>query len=516
MSLSARLAKGISRLTAGKKTVAVTCLQWGDTGKGKLVDFFSDWAEIIFRRKGGGNAGHSVVVTIMSKLTEFILHLIPCGILYDKDGKMNIMDSGMVIDPAILVDSELAFLEKNKLSYNHLYLSQRANLTLPVHIALDIVSEVAKGGKGIGTTGKGIGPTYVDLDGRRGLVINDLLNKDVFVSKLKNNLKHNLRILRSYDPEILKEVMHADCLGKGIYYDPKNIFNVEAIVAKYVDEYGKRLAPLVRDTDEIMKENIGRKRILFEGAQGALLSILHGTYPYVTSSDCTLDGLLAGSGLGLSDPSLLGLGIIKGFYMTRVGAGPFPTELGGKRSDDWCNGRSSGKITREIEERDYPDVTVNDADEFRQGIALRRAGHEFGATTKRPRRTGWLDLPLLRHAMRWSTKDLALTKLDVLDEVEVIKVCDYYVYQGDTYFYGNKILHRGDLIDVAIPAAEVLECCQAHYQSFPGWLKSLAGITEYRGFPEELTDIADFVTAQTGGRIRIASISADREGTIIV
>jgi adenylosuccinate synthase len=515
MSMSKILAEGIDRLTKGVMTIAVSCQQYGDTGKGKIVDFFAYWAEMIIRRFGGGNAGHSVVTRILSELREFVLHLIPCGILYDKDGKVNIMDSGMVIDPAVLI-GELSFLEQNGFSYDNLYLSHRANLTLPVQIALDLIGEIQKGGKGIGTTGRGIGPTYVDLYGRRRLVINDLLNRDVFVSKLRENLEYNLRILRSYDPEVIEKVMFADCLGKGAYYDPKNIFNVEAIVARYVDEYGRKLAPIVRDTDEMLRKNLGKKKILFEGAQGALLSILHGSYPFVTSSDCTLDGLLAGSGLGREDPSFLGLGIIKGFYMTRVGAGPFPTELGGQESDDWCNGRSSGKVTREREEQEYPDVTVNDDDEFRQGVAFRQVGHEYGATTKRPRRTGWLSLPDLRHALDWSTKDLVLTKVDVLNGVERVKVCDYYVYQGPTCCVANVTFKRGDRVHKTIPDAKFLQYCEPHYQSFPGWLCSLEGITEYRGLPEKLRNIVSYITEQTGGVARIISTAAERESTIIV
>ncbi|MDD5527971.1 MAG: adenylosuccinate synthetase [Patescibacteria group bacterium] len=511
MNKNGFLTERIAKLTKNVKTMAVTCLQWGDTGKGKIVDLFSGWADIIVRGTGGANAGHTIVLG----LKKFIFHLIPSGIHFDKDGKVNAMGRGMAIDPEIFV-SELSLLDKQKISYDNLIVAGNANLTLPVHILLDLANE-GGGSKGkIGTTGRGIGPTYVDFYGRRGLTINDLLNKDVFAIKLKRNLDYNLRVLRGYDPVMLKELLFSERLSKGIYYDSQNILNIEAIVSKYVDEYGKRLGGLIRDVDAYIIKNAGKKKILCEGAQGHNLSILHGSYPFVTPSDCSLDGLLAGCGLNRSYLDLA-LGIIKGFYMTRVGDGPFPTELGGKLSDDWCGGRSSeGKVDRAKELEKYPDVSVDDEDEFRQGMALRRAGDEYGATTGRPRRVGWLDLPLLKSALRWATKDAALTKLDVLNDVEEIKICYAYDYQGSDYRYGDKIIRRGDHLYEAIPAAEVLQYCQPIYNSFPGWQGSLAGVTDYDGLPRQLREIVEYVRNQTDILPRIISTGADREETIFV
>ena len=207
----------------------------------------------------------------------------------------------------------------------------------------------------------------------------------------------------------------------------------------------------------------------------------------------------------------LALGIIKGFYETRVGEGPFPTEMGGEESAKWC-----AKANREAEEVKFGQVSVNDPDEFRQGVAIRFVGRRIGATTKRPRRTGWLDLPLLRHSMRWSGKDVVLTKLDVLNDCETIKVCDSYVYEGPAYSFGDKTLEPGTPLKVAIPAAEVLAHCRPVYTSFPGWKTSLKGITNSADLPDALLGILNYVMLETGINPRIISIGKDREETIFV
>ena len=505
----AHVQKGIESLLNGVKTVAVTCLQWGDTGKGKFVDLLSSAMDIIVRGGGGANAGH----TIIAGALKLIQHLIPSGIVYDKEGKICVMGSGMVIDPEILI-SEMDALDQAGMSYDNLMLAMNAKLTLPIHVLLDCLSESRKGKGKIGTTRRGIGQTYCDFYARRGLFINDLLNPDIFASKLKRNLEFNMRLVRSYDPEVIKEIMHEERMGKGIYYNPKTILDVDAIIGKYIGIYGKKLAGIIRDTDTFAQDNVGKKGILLEGAQGALLSIAHGSYPFVTSSDCCLDGLLSGCGLNRCHLDLA-LGIIKFPYMTRVGAGPFPTEMGDKQSDDWCNERK-GKANREIENARFGKASINDAVEFFQGVAIRREGDEFGATTKRPRRVGWFDVPIFRHALRWGSKDVILTKVDVLNSCETIKICDWYEYKGPDYFHGRAILRNGDRIYEAIPGDEVLRYCVPHYREFPGWMQSLEKITDPKDLPGKLTTIINHIIVQTGAKIRIVSTGADRNETIFV
>ncbi len=485
-------------------TVAVTCLQFGDTGKGKIVDLLGSWAKIIVRGTGGANAGH----TIRLGKSEYIFHLIPSGILHDADGKINIIGNGTVIDPRILCE-EIAFLQQQGLPCNHLMLALNANLTLPTQVARDRVGEGEAGAGKIGTTGRGIGPTYGDHVIRIGLKINDLLNPDILFAKVKANVAFSVRVLASYDPEMVKAILRQAYLGGGMFYHPEKMFDVDAIVRKYL-EYGKILAPFIRDTDAFVRQNVGKCRMLFEGAQGTLLSVKHGTSPFVTSSDCTVNGLAEGAGLNRSHIQLA-LGIIKGFYETRVGEGPFPTEFGGDASAVWCS-----SANRELEKEKFAGATVNDKNELNRGVALRVAGNEYGATTKRPRRTGRLDLPLLRHALLSGSNDIVLTKLDVLNDCDEIQICDSYVYMGQPYRYGDRTISLGDNLEVAIPAAEVLWHCRPLYQTFPGWKRSLGGINAYGDLPGELIDILTFVMLRTGINPRIISTGADREETIFV
>jgi len=505
MDISSTVWSGLKKLTKDITTVAITCLQWGDTGKGKFVDLFARWAKIIARGTGGDNAGHS----IWSNGVGHVFHLIPSGILYDSEGKINIIGTGTVVYPKTLCH-ELALLRKDGLSYNNLMLSLNAKLILPTHIVLDNVQECLAGNSGkIGTTGKGIGPAYADHVARFGLVVNDLLNTDVFATKLKRHLAHKRAILANCDSEILKVALNKPHLENGLYYDSKVIFRIDAIFEKYM-AYGKELAPLIRETDFFLQSQVGRKKILLEGAQGVLLSPKYGSYPFVTSSDCSVHGLAEGVGLTRSQVDL-SLGIVKGFYMTRVGDGPFPTEMGGERSDKWCNG---GEGSRELESSRYGDAGINDKDEFLQGVALRRIGQEFGATTGRPRRTGWLDLPLLKHSLRISGPDVILTKLDVLNGLEEIKVCTAYKYCGPDFRYGEEKIRSGGILKEAIPVSEVLQYCQPVYEKHAGWPGELRGISSFDGLPSELKKILKSVVEKTGLNPRIISIGQDREETI--
>lgn len=507
MSISDRIKDGLKQLTKDVKTIAITCLQWGDTGKGKLVDLLASWAKIIARGTGGDNAGHS----IEDGERKYVFHIVPSGILSDAEGKINIIGTGTVVYPKTLCQ-ELSLLRAAGLPYNNLMLSLNAKLILPTHIVLDNIQEHLAGNSGkIGTTGKGIGPAYADYWARFGLVANDLLNPDIFASKLKRHLAHKRAIFAGCDPEVLKEALNKPHLDNGLYYDPNNIFSIDAIMEQYVGVYGEELKHLIRETDMFLQAQVGKVNILAEGAQGVLLSPKYGSYPFVTSSDSSVHGLAEGIGLTRGQIDL-SLGIIKGFYETRVGDGPFPTEMGGKESDSWCNG-ADAKLKKKLELTSNADI--NDPDEFLQGVALRRAGNEYGATTGRPRRTGWLDLPLLKHALRASgSLDLVLTKLDVLDGVKEIKICTAYRYCGPSFRYGEKTISSGDVLEEAIPASEVLRHCQPIYEKHPGWSGRLKGISSFDSLPVELRNILVSVVAKTPVNVRVISIGADREDTI--
>lgn len=496
----------LHEMLADIKIVAITCGQFGDTGKGKFVDLLAQWADIIARGTGGDNAGH----TICLNGQDYIFHLVPSGILYDSYGKINIIGNGTAVYPKTLLQ-ELSLLTTKGLGFNNLRLAWNAKLTLPQHIIIDRLKELKGQGGKIGTTGKGIGPVYADHVARLGLVVGDLLNKDQFVRKLRRNLEDKQKIFAHCDRQALEFIMNHEHLDHGLYYDSRQFINQEAIIEQYL-EYGQELTELIADTDSQLRRARGSSNILLEGAQGLLLSVDYGTYPFVTSSDCSPSGLAKGVGLRESDIGL-SLGIIKGFYMTRVGCGPFPTELGGTKSEAWCN---NGSTNQEQEQIMFVEPNINDQDEFNQGVAMRLVGNEYGATTKRPRRTGWLDLPLLRYAVACGLTDIIMTKLDVLNEVEVIKLCHHYIYRGPDYSLGETQLKSGDLLMEAIPLAEVLQHCEPVYAFMPGWLKSLGDFDKYQDLPDELKNIVDYVAQQTGINPRILSIGPQREETIFV
>jgi len=511
--------KQIKKFLTGVKVLAINCLQWGDTGKGKIVNLFSPWADIILRGVGADNAGH----TAYYGSQEFIFHLLPSGIIYDAEGKINIIGRGTAVYPRAL-DQELVMLRSRNMTYNNLKISPLAKLILPTHIVLDRLREKLKsnGNGRIGTTGKGVGPVYTDQVNRSGLIVNDLLNPEIFIKKLVKHLADKRKILESYGPEVLEfisEIMQAEHLEQGIYYDPHLIFSQEVIFERYL-EYGREFKSLIQDIDAYLQKQVGRKNILIEGAHGLLLSIDYGTYPFVTSSECSVHGSLRGTGLNSSDVDL-SLGIMKGFYMTRVGCGPFPTELGGQLSDDWCNG---GQANRQLEEQQFSNLLINSSGQnqeadFQQGIAIRLAGQEYGATTQRPRRTGWLDLPLLRYAWRCanlsrSRSGLIMTKLDVLNQLEFIPVCTHYIYRGPTYYWGNQTIKPGDEIREAIPLSEVLQHCQPVYQIFDGWQQELAG-KNWHDLPKKLRKLIRFVESE-GIPSFILSIGPRSEQTIFL
>jgi adenylosuccinate synthase len=419
----------------------VVGMQWGDEGKGKIVDLLSEKADIIARYAGGANAGHTVVID--SK--KFILHLIPTGILHKN--KICIIGNGVVLD------LQLFFLELEELQNKgikidqRIFISKNAHLVMPYHKDVERIEEGKRGNSKIGTTLKGIGPAYLDKIGRRGLRLIDLLDEKVFRSKIEENIKDKSSCLNSLSENELSSLWE-HCLS--------------------FLEYKNRVEPLMIDTASFLNKAIKQgKDILFEGAQGTLLDIDFGTYPYVTSSNTTAGG--ACTGLGVPPTSIDEVIGVSKAYTTRVGNGPFPTEL--------------------------KDET---------GKYLQEKGNEFGATTGRPRRCGWLDLLILKYAVMINgIKKIALTKLDVLDELDTIKVCTGYKYKGKTLKeFSNE--------------TEILENCTPVYKNIPGWKKDTTGIRDYKKLPQKTKDYLKFIQDQTGAKIFSISTGCKREETIWV
>ena len=492
--------------STGKRTIAVNCLQFGDTGKGKFVDLLANWADIIVRATGGDNAGH----TIICNSKEKVFHLIPSGIIHDVEGKVNVIGSGAVIYPRTLIE-EISVLQIEGVLCENLKISLSAKVIMPYHVLLDRLNEARSGGGKIGTTGKGIGPCYADFIARSGISINDLLNPGIFLRKLTKNMEYVKRLLSVYHPEDIDLIMAHEHLGSGIFSNYEGGLSLEAMIEKYL-AYGEILRPYITNTDEFLQDSVGRYNILLEGAQGYLLSIDYGTYPYVTSSDCSVQGLLKGAGLE-NEFVDVPFGIIKGFYMTRVGSGPFPTEMGGELSEKWC-----AEVGASAEEKQrYADRSINDPDEFIKGVVIRRLGQEYGATTGRPRRTGWLDLPLLRHSLRSEANQIIMTKLDVLTGAKKIKICHSYKYQGEDYVYGDKVVKKGDVLATAIIDPYFLYSCKPIYQEFPGWTEDIRGIRKYADLPENLKDILRYIFVEVeAADLKIISVGPGPEETIFL
>jgi adenylosuccinate synthase len=423
------------------KSVVILGAQWGDEGKGKIVDLLTERVGAVARFQGGHNAGHTLVIG--GKKT--VLHLIPSGIL--RDGTLCLIGNGVVLSPAALMQ-EIAELEGQGVDVrSRLKISPATPLIMPYHIAVDKAREVASGAKAIGTTGRGIGPAYEDKVARRSIRVADLM------------YPHEL-------PEKLKEVVeyHNFVLTQWLKAEPVDYQTVldEALT------WGEYIRPMVDDVATILHDI--RKEgghILYEGAQGALLDIDHGTYPYVTSSNTTIGGALAGTGVGAGDIDYV-LGICKA-YATRVGGGPFPTEL-------------------------------NDE----MGELLRKKGNEFGASTGRPRRCGWIDLVALKRAVQINgINGLAITKLDVLDGLPTIKVCIAYEY-------------RGKRRELAPLDADGWDECKPVYLEFPGWDESTCGIRDWNKLPAAARAYLRAVEELSGCHLALVATGADRDDTIIL
>lgn len=423
------------------KNVVVIGTQWGDEGKGKLVDLLTEKAKAVVRFQGGHNAGHTLVIN--GKKT--VLHLIPSGIL--REGVRCAIGNGVVLCPDALM-TEIGVLEKAGVPVrDRLVISESCALILPVHVALDLAREQARGSKAIGTTGRGIGPAYEDKVARRGLRVGDLLNPSGFAERLRELLDYHNFVLRQY-------------------------YKVEAESFESTLEHmlgvGEQIKPMLGDVSEMLYEyQDAGMNLLFEGAQGAMLDIDHGTYPFVTSSNTTAGGAACGTGLGLLDFDYV-LGITKA-YSTRVGNGPFPTEL-----DD--------------------DV----------GRHLSKRGVEFGATTGRARRCGWFDAVLMRKSARLnSLSGICLTKLDVLDGLEKVGICTGYTINGE-------------VTDKVPAGAEKYALCRPIIEELPGWSEATLGITQYGDLPENAKHYIRRIEELIGVPIDILSTGPDREETIVL
>ena len=423
------------------KNVVVIGTQWGDEGKGKLVDLLTDQAEAVVRFQGGHNAGHTLVI----RGEKTVLHLIPSGIL--RDDVQCMIGNGVVLSPNALME-EIELLEKAGIPVrNRLLISEACTLILPVHVAIDQAREKARGSKAIGTTGRGIGPAYEDKAARRGLRAGDLLNPKRFADKLKELVEYHNFMLTNY--------YHADAVDYQQTLD-------EAL------RLGEQIKPMLADVgEELYKYQTEGKNLLFEGAQGALLDIDHGTFPYVTSSNTTAGGAATGTGIGPLDLHYV-LGITKA-YSTRVGNGPFPTELHDSNGDH-----------------------------------LGTKGREFGATTGRKRRTGWFDAVSMRKSAKMnSLSGICLTKLDVLDGLEKVGICTAYKLNGH-------------ITETAPLGADQYEECHAIIEEMPGWSETTAGVTDFNALPENAKAYIKRIEELVGVKVAILSTGPDREETIIL
>lgn len=422
-------------------SVIVIGAQWGDEGKGKITDYLASQADMVLRCQGGSNAGHTVVVDGK----KYALHLTPCGIL--NPNTVNVVGNGVVLDLKVVLD-EIRELNAQGFSTKNLVLSEKAHLIMPYHYLMDDYQESLKGDKKIGTTRRGIGPAYMDKTARQGIRLLDLMAWEPFLEKLDYNLKE-------------KNVIFAHAGLPTIEGEAR-----EKLIAEFA-EYRELVKPYVGETVYLVNDALkAGKKLLFEGAQGSLLDVDHGTYPFVTSSNTVAAGSCSGVGIGPTAVNRV-LGIAKA-YCTRVGAGPFPTEL------------------------------IDD-----MGVKLRSLGNEFGVTTGRPRRVGWFDSVVVRYsALVNGMTDLCITKLDILDTLPEIKVCTAYSY-------------KGQIIDKLPSTLEELAHCTPVYETLPGWQQDTTGCRMFRELPINAQKYILRLEELVGVPISIVAVGASRENTIV-
>jgi adenylosuccinate synthase len=421
--------------------LVVVGAQWGDEGKGKIIDLLTERADVVARYQGGHNAGHTVVVGT----EEFILHLVPSGILHK--GKKCVIGNGVVVDPSALLEEMDAMAARGVKFNDSLMISKNAHLIMPYHKALDMASEKLKGNRKIGTTGRGIGPAYSDKINRKGIRMADILDPAVFRDKLAINTGE------------------ANFLLERFYNEP--LVQLDQVYEEYLG-YARRLKKYIADTTLFLNNAIsGNKKVLAEGAQGTHLDVDHGTYPFVTSSSPTAGGACTGLGIGPNSVSEV-MGIVKA-YTTRVGSGPFPTEL-----------------------------------ENKTGELLRARGREYGATTGRARRCGWADTLIIRHAVRVNgMTSAAITKLDVLDTLDELKICVGYKYKGKLY---EEMPSELAVLEKGVP----------QYITMPGWKETTVGIKKYEDLPRKARQYVEKLCRLSGVKPSIISTGPRRDETIIL
>jgi adenylosuccinate synthase len=419
--------------------VVIVGAQWGDEGKGKIVDVYTQRADLVVRYQGGHNAGHTVVIGD----DTFILHLIPSGILHE--GKRCVIGNGVVVAPDALVKEMDGLKDKGIQMAGRFFISERAHVIMPYHVALDLAREEKRGAKAIGTTGRGIGPAYEDKVNRSGIRIGDLRNPDVFRERLKNTLEFKNFVLSKY-------------FGKDSFDENEVFDSIMALFEQFKEH--------VINTSNFLQRSLeSGENILFEGAQGSHLDVDHGTYPFVTSSSTAAGGASTGSGVGPRSIDAV-IGISKA-YTTRVGSGPFPTEL-------------------------------NDE----MGETIREKGAEYGATTGRPRRCGWFDAVVAKQSARMNgLTGLVLTKLDVLDGIDPIRICTSYTCGSGEY-------------DVVPSGIEELEKCGPVYEDHPGWSKPTAGCKNWDDLPPEAQAYVKRIEELTGVPVAVVSTGQDRSEVI--
>jgi adenylosuccinate synthase len=475
----------IYRFLKSAQIVAVVCNQWGDTGKGKIVHMLTPWADVIARGTGGANAGH----TVMINDKQIIFHLLPSGIVYDKDGKVNILGNGMVIDIKTLCQ-ELDELTEAGYSYDHLMISLDAHVVMPYHFEKDRLKYQSQANGGIGSTGRGIGPSYADKGARQGIMIKDLFHKDILTTKIENI--------------------------KPCY--PEQKIDTEAIIDQLTPHI-QRTKDLARDTiSEIHQLASRRKKILLEGAQGLLLSIEYGTYPYVTSSDCSLNGTAAGVGISAQAVDRC-LGLVNFPYMKRVGGGPFPTEIGAQEYQENCALNPDYLQEYELKQYSIPFeenagqlnydshhseiiALMNSSNPFQQSVGIRLAAREFGATTRRPRRPGWTDAVAAKYAVGINGPEMILTKPDCLAGINEFNIC--YGYND-----GGSHLTNFDR------DCKFLERVQPTYKAYDGY-GDISKVRAFGDLPESLrlsiNDFEDF----TSGKASMVSVGPKEDEIIFV
>jgi adenylosuccinate synthase len=423
------------------KTAVVVGAQWGDEGKGKIVDVLSERFSVVARYAGGHNAGHTVIIGGK----KFILQLVPCGVL--RPSCRGVIGNGVVLDPVAFLKEVGKLRELGIDVHRQLFISNRAQVILPYHRMIELAAESAPGRQKIGTTSRGIGPAYEDKMARSGLRVVDMLNPSLLRTHIQNACHEKNAIVHA--------LFGTDPL------DPGKMYEEYARVATQIE-------PFVTDTEVLLNRAIEEgQSIMFEGAQGTLLDIDHGTYPFVTSSSATAGGAVTGTGVG---PTKIGtvIGVTKA-YVTRVGEGPFPTE-------------------------------IHDG----AGEALRARGQEYGAVTGRPRRCGWLDLPLLRYSNQVNgTEWLVVTKLDVLDELAEIPVCTAYTIGGR-------------LVDYVPADVRGMESIQPVYRNFPGWRESTEGVRDFDRLPAAAQEYLRFLERESGAEIGMVSTGPDRDQTLLL